>query len=370
VTSPAKLTVNQPHTATVDSYGTAYYYFTTLTSGTHTINLSTAQSADWVLYSDKAYTQSFNIPGTYYANCSTSSSAAGNCTTINLDAGVNYYLKVTNSSSTSAGCSITVSDGTGSEGSVASPVVLSEGVTYAGRIAGTVSYPYGTSYYKFTAGSSRPYMIMVTNVLSGGQNDIEWYMFGPGGFSSPAIGTVYSYYTFAGDAIAATSEFNPAVTLVAGTDYYLRVYNMNASNNSYNIKVFPYDFAAGCNAGGSCIDFESGIPVSPVFDLNPQTPIQNTATLPWAIDATTAATGTKSLKAGSTAPAGANKYPFYQSCFKFQATDVKWLDFSLSTQSSSSQDFLVFYLDGNINNGTSVTTNGPGPHLGCASQSA
>lgn len=344
VVNPVPLAVGLSHSATVDPSGTAYYYFKTSTSGTYTVNLSSSQTMNWELYSDSSYTKAMYILGTYVSSCSTSGTSGGNCVTMNLDAGVNYYLKVTSSSTSSASYAVVVNGAVGSEGSVSTPVVLTEGASHAGTIAGAVSYNTSYSYYKFTAGSSRPYMIKVTDVQSGGQNDIEWDMFAISDFSGVPVAEVYNVTgmkTFAGDAVAATSS-----AITAGTNYYIRVSNRNVSNNAYNIAVLPYDSVAGCNTGGTCINFESGLPASPTFSLNPQTPIQNTAVSAWTIDATQSATGTSSFKAGNTAATGANKFPIYASCFEFQGTDVKWIDFSLATQAID-RDTLAFYLDGN-----------------------
>ena len=344
VVNPVPLAVGLSRTATVDSYGTAYYYFKTNTSGTYTVNLSSSQSMNWDLYSDSGYSKAMYILGTYASSCITSGTSGGNCTTANLDAGVNYYLKVTSSSSSSAPYAVVVNGAVGSEGSILTPIVLTEGTSHAGTIAGAVSYSSSYSYYTFTAGSSRPYMIKVTDVLSGGQNDIQWDMYTTPGFSGAPAAGVYNIpgmKTFAGDAVAVTSG-----TLTAGTNYYIRVSNGNTSKNTYSIEVLPYDSVAGCNAGGTCINFESGLPASPAFNLYPQTPIQNTATSAWGIDATQSATGTASFKAGNTAPQGANKFPTYASCFQFQGTDIKWIDFSVATQAIG-RDTFVFYLDGN-----------------------
>ncbi len=344
VDNPVLLTVGLTRPANVDLDGIAYYYFKTNTSGTYTVNLSSSQNVKWDLYSDSGYTKAIYTLGAYTSSCSTSSASGGNCITTNLDAGVNYYLKVTGSSSSAASYTIVVNGAIGSEGSIANPIVLTEGVSKPGTVAGAVNSFDSYSYYKFTAGSSRPYMIMVTNVLSGGQNDIEWDMYNTPDFSSIPVAGVYNISgmkTFAGDAVAATSEFTPAVTITAGTTYYIRVSNWNASNNAYNIEVLPYDSAAGCNTGGTCINFET----NPTLNLNPLTPIQNTALSAWAIDATHSATGTSSFKAGYTTPAGSNKFPTYDSCFEIQGTDVKWLDFSLATQANGIDAFW-FYLDG------------------------
>ncbi len=320
---PVQLTLGTAHSASIDTNGVAYYYFntgpngTTSGSGTYAINLSTSLSANWALFSDPNFSM-------------------GISPTTNLDANKNYYLEVINNSSTSGTFSVTVSTGFGySEGSVNTPVALTEGAPYSGRIA-----PYGYSYYTFTPSKSTD-LIRLTNVLTSGAGNVMWYLYSTPDFATNLIGVCNSS-TYASDLVCSTQS-----ALTAGTPYYLEVYNLASTANTYTVTVTPFDVSLGCNSGGNstCINFESGIPTSNTFYtfVNGPTDIFTGAT-PWTLVASTIGGGAQSFQ--STAPNGSKGS--YNSCFQFTATNVKWIDISsrLSSTPTIGTDYLYVYVDG------------------------
>lgn len=370
VNAPLQLNAGVAHNASIDANGTAYYYFTPTMSGTVEINLSSTLDAEWVLTSDSQFTQALYVLGTYTSSCRTTDLSNGNCTTSHLDFPANYYLKVTNKSTSTGSYAITYTEGTGSEGSLNNPVTLTMGVPYTGRAAAGVSNSISVtsvgSYYKFRPATSDQLLIMVKNFASGGSGDVTWDLY-PAAvapnpqYSSSLIIGCYAWASgsiYSNDMVCTTANYQPAITITANNDYYLKVSNNKAVKNTYTILIVPYSSLLGCNAGGTCLNFDTmptTIVTDPSFSFtNPSTDwngnildYNGRQVLAWLSGTNTPGGGGSSIQSEKRLPTGSDKFPSWTSCFQFTATNMKWLSFSVNTQASSTFDSLVFYVDNN-----------------------
>ncbi len=326
VGAPKQLALDGPqYTATIYDNGYNYYYFVAPKSGTYTMAAESAQiNIGWELYSNAQF-------NSFIMKCD-NTSGVGNetCMTPNVDKGT-YFIKVYTNSFPPGQYTISVTAKGGSEGSVNEPVVLTPGAKYTGgRIAsGTYGYP---SYYVFTTGNSpSPFLFF----LSPDPLDTYVYteLYADPGFSNAYLGTcTWPFRTFAGDYICATNDYYLPATLAANTTYYLKVRNGYGPTAPavYSLFAAPLDKSLGCNTGGTCYNFEAGMPSSFVM-----------SGIPWVVDTTTASSGTKSIRSGI-------KGKKTHSCFEFQATDVKWISYSamMNTTATLPADDLWLYVDG------------------------
>lgn len=335
VNTPMQLALETAYDQTISANGYDYYYFVLPAgaSGTYKINLtSTNADMGWVLYSDSIYSASL-------VNCDTSSSPGSeSCMTSNLDHGT-YYVKVymSNALPGTYPYTITVTAEGGSEGSPNEPVSLTTGVSYAGKAGPGAGewINYGYSYYSFTPTQNMAYLISLTSVATGTTwPGVSWNLFSTSDFSTGSLGSC-AEVTFAGDLICRTGAY-PLSTpskLTAGTPYYISVQNGTASANTYTITITPFDVSLGCNSGGgTCYNFESGIPADISTTINNLTDAQPSQA-PWALFSEPVSIGTGTKGFTSTAPK--NNPPSYFSCFKFSATDVKWIGYSEQSTVSS-----------------------------------
>ncbi len=114
------------------------------------------------------------------------------------------------------------------EGSIASPVNL-------GTVSTTVTYPgsvgaLGTSYYKFTAGSTPgAYTISLTNT----QSNLSWDLYSDSLFTTPVGSTCNNSNT------TGPNNESCSVTLTAGATYYLAVDEWDAVAGTYTLTATP-----------------------------------------------------------------------------------------------------------------------------------
>jgi hypothetical protein len=338
--NPVTLTVGTPsHSAEIGASGSAYYVFTTTDfSGSYTVALSgTQKDLKWQVWRDS--TDYFHQVNLTCDKITTAGPGDETCTKPNMEPNTSYTLKVSNKEASGASpYNIAVSAGGGSEGHYYAPLHLT-GLTRAG---GSVKAG-GLSYYSFTTGAQAlTYMISVSNM----QSNLSWSISGIG-FSSTAFLDCNNYLN-AGDITAetcATSDrFSNLKVLAANTTYYLRVFNTSdysaAVDSTFNLTLTPLDPAAGCDvAATECFTFEDGI--------FPATFLQSSGASgqqwKWKIDtASTAATGTKSIRTGSLS------YPD-TACFSYApASNPAYVAFSINRDSGNSVSFTA--------RGTSGTT--------------
>lgn len=320
---PEQLPLDAQYPGAVYDNGYHYYYFVAPTSGTYTVTLTSAQvNTAWELYGDSLYSS-------FVMKCDTNTgTGAESCMTMNLARGPQYLKVYTNT--TTPGqyqYNIIVTAQGGSEGAPTDPVDLAPGATYTGGRVASNAYGY-PSYYKFTTGSSSsPYLIRLTNIVPSAW--FYWDLYADAGFSA-RLGTCGGpeVRTYTGDFICATSDVSSSPVLAANTTYYLKITNLISSYQTYAVQVMPFGKSSGCNSGGTCYNFESGIPAE--FDMN---------NLPWALDSGNPGTKAYSFKSGK--PRGSKTY----SCFRFTATDVKWISFGLNINSTTTSDFMQIGVD-------------------------
>jgi len=178
------------------------------------------------------------------------------------------------------------------------------------------------SYYYFAASQAGTYTISLTSVNA----DVSWDLYDSPGFTGWSMADC-------DDNWSPMDESCVAVISTPGI-YYLEIVNWDAAWGTTLATYFltvaaPY---SGCTGAG-CFGFEDGlVPAGFVNSAG--------SDAAWEVDTTNAAHGANSLRSGAIANS-------QTSCFEYApATNTSKVSFMLMTDSESSFDDLVFYIDG------------------------
>ena len=184
-----------------------YYRFTPRTTDIYTFQSIGSSSGDPDIKIYNSLTSSFAM---------TSSTGSGHFNfNYELTAGTTYYIEVYNDNGSGYSFTFTVSEAVGWDRE--SAIEASLGTSYT--VSASDSQPV---YYKFTPGTTGVYTFQSTG-SSSGDPDIK----------------IYSSLTSSSTMTSSTSSghFNFNCTLIAGTTYYIAVYNDNGSGYSFTFTV-------------------------------------------------------------------------------------------------------------------------------------
>ncbi len=216
LSAPLELIVGAPaHDGAVDATSTSSYKFTTTEiAGEYILTLSGSTAPYLYVYSGSDFSTGS------IGSCSPSQP----CKLYGLDAMRTYYVKITNSTSSSVAYQIAVAQGV-TEGSTNDPVAL----TVDALAHNAVIDASGSSYYSFqTTTVSGSYTVSLANT----QRNLGWTLYNDAAFTS-SLGSCNNVTTTGtGDESCATTNLNASKT------YYLKVLNYESTGTStYGVAV-------------------------------------------------------------------------------------------------------------------------------------
>jgi hypothetical protein len=262
--SPVALALDQNHTFKIGpqgSQGTSYYSFTTTSTGTYALNITSwTGTIVATLYSDQGYSAVVAGPTYNYYGC----------VYVGLTATKTYYLALTNPQASSLTFGGQIDDpayiaaNSNSQGSVASPVSLQIGTSIATEVDGNAWDR--TSYYSFTTGSGQDYALTVTNVPSA-TGYPSFTIYSDAGFSQYVLGV--------GTNNSSVSQSMPPLS--PNTTYYLEATNGDSGNTpvTFTLEIssgptptfttLPTDgsWNAGSESNGSIVWYVANVTAGP-----------------------------------------------------------------------------------------------------------